>query len=29
LPEEIVGEKFYVPGRRGFEKLLFEKKEPT
>jgi len=27
LPEEIVGEKFYVPGKRGFEKLLFEKKE--
>lgn len=27
LPEELVGEKFYVPGQRGFEKLLFEKKE--
>jgi putative ATPase len=27
LPEEIVGEKFYVPGSRGFEKLIFEKKE--
>lgn len=27
LPEEIVGERFYVPGKRGFEKLLFEKKE--
>lgn len=27
LPEEIVGEKFYIPGKRGFEKLLFEKKE--
>jgi putative ATPase len=27
LPEEIVGEKFYVPGNRGFEKLIFEKKE--
>jgi putative ATPase len=26
LPDEIVGEKFYVPGKRGFEKLLFEKK---
>ena len=27
LPEEIVKEKFYIPGKRGFEKLLFEKKE--
>jgi putative ATPase len=27
LPEEIVKERFYVPGSRGFEKLLFEKKE--
>ncbi len=27
LPEEIVDEKFYIPGNRGFEKLLFEKKE--
>lgn len=27
LPEEIQNEKFYVPGSRGFEKLLFEKKE--
>jgi putative ATPase len=27
LPEEIVGEKFYIPGTRGFEKLIFEKKE--
>ncbi|RZA08367.1 MAG: replication-associated recombination protein A [Proteobacteria bacterium] len=27
LPEELVGEKFYVPGKRGFEKLLFEKKD--
>lgn len=26
LPEEIVKEKFYIPGHRGFEKLLFEKK---
>jgi len=26
LPEELVGERFYVPGKRGFEKLLFEKK---
>lgn len=26
LPEELVGQKFYVPGKRGFEKLLFEKK---
>lgn len=27
LPEEIVGEKFYIPGKRGFEKLIFEKKK--
>lgn len=27
LPEEILGEKFYVPGSRGFEKLIFEKKD--
>jgi putative ATPase len=27
LPDEIVNEKFYVPGKRGFEKLLFDKKE--
>ncbi len=27
LPEEIVREKFYVPGKRGFEKLLHEKRE--
>lgn len=27
LPEELVGERFYVPGKRGFEKLIFEKKE--
>ena len=27
LPEEILGERFYVPGVRGFEKLVFEKKE--
>ena len=26
LPEEIRHEKFFVPGKRGFEKLLFEKK---
>ncbi|MGZ3656480.1 MAG: replication-associated recombination protein A [Bdellovibrionota bacterium] len=26
LPEEILKERFYVPGTRGFEKLLFEKK---
>jgi putative ATPase len=26
LPEEIVGERFYIPGKRGFEKMLFEKK---
>lgn len=26
LPEEIERERFYVPGTRGFEKLLFEKK---
>jgi putative ATPase len=28
LPEELVGRRFYVPGTRGFEKLLFEKKQP-
>ncbi len=27
LPEEIVKERFYVPGTRGFEKLLFQKKD--
>lgn len=27
LPEEIQKEKFYIPGKKGFEKLLFEKKE--
>jgi putative ATPase len=27
LPEEIIGQKFYIPGKRGFEKLIFEKKE--
>lgn len=27
LPDEIVNERFYVPGKRGFEKLMFEKKE--
>jgi putative ATPase len=27
LPEELKAEKFYVPGKRGFEKLLFEKRE--
>ena len=27
LPEELVKERFYVPGTRGFEKLLFEKKK--
>ena len=27
LPEEIVNERFYIPGNRGFEKLIFEKKE--
>jgi len=27
LPEEIVNERFYIPGTRGFEKLIFEKKE--
>lgn len=27
LPEEIVKERFYIPGNRGFEKLLFEKKK--
>jgi putative ATPase len=27
LPVEIENEKFYVPGTRGFEKLLFEKKD--
>jgi len=27
LPDEIVKERFYVPGMRGFEKLLFEKKD--
>jgi putative ATPase len=27
LPEEIAAEKFYIPGSRGFEKLIFEKKE--
>lgn len=27
LPEELVKERFYIPGTRGFEKLLFEKKE--
>lgn len=27
LPEEIVSERFYIPGTRGFEKLLFEKKD--
>jgi putative ATPase len=27
LPEELVGSRFYVPGARGFEKLLFEKKD--
>lgn len=27
LPEEIVKERFYIPGTRGFEKLLFEKKD--
>jgi putative ATPase len=26
LPDELVGSRFYVPGTRGFEKLLFEKK---
>jgi putative ATPase len=28
LPDELVGSRFYVPGTRGFEKLLFEKKSP-
>jgi putative ATPase len=26
LPDALAGERFYVPGTRGFEKLLFEKK---
>jgi putative ATPase len=27
LPDELVKERFYVPGTRGFEKLLFQKKD--
>jgi putative ATPase len=27
LPEEIAKERFYIPGTRGFEKLLFGKRE--
>ena len=27
LPEEIQGTHFYQPGKRGFEKLLFEKRK--
>jgi putative ATPase len=27
LPEEIQNEQFYIPGKRGFERLLFEKKD--
>lgn len=27
LPDEIVKERFYIPGTRGFEKLLFQKKD--